>query len=176
MTIIGLLIEIYLAAMLGVSGLAKMDAPAHFEATLLRHRLLPGWSVRPVSRAVPWLEVALALALVAGIAPVITGAMTALLLACFLAVETALVITHRATECSCFGVAYRVPVDGASLVVSLILLSLAGLHLWIVLAAPPPSLPSRLAAGLISAGAGAWLVGKMLARHRAASARRLADA
>lgn len=44
-----LALDCYFAAVLGVSGLAKIDNPALFAVTLRRQRLLPRWSITSVS-------------------------------------------------------------------------------------------------------------------------------
>lgn len=167
-----LLVELYFAAMLGVSGLAKIDAPEHFEATLRIHRLWPAQAIRPVSRIFPWVEVVVAIALVVGFAPTLTASLTLLLFGIFLGVETTLVVTRRATECACYGVAYRQKVDGASLVVSAILVTLAAFYGWSLATFGSVGLIWRWPGIGLMTVAGLWLVAKMLARRRGYRARR----
>lgn len=167
-----LLVELYFAAMLGVSGLAKLDAPEHFEATLRVHRLWPAQAIRPVSRIFPWLEVVVAIALIIGFAPAFTAMLTLLLFGIFLSVETILVVTRRATECACYGVAYRQKVDGASLIVSVILVTLAAFYSWGLAAFGSPEPLWRWPGSVLMMVAGLWLVAKMLARRRGYQGRR----
>lgn len=129
---IALFLEFYFAAMLSISGLAKTDQPERFALTLYRHGILPRRTVPAISRLLPWAELVLAVWLVSGVAVVgaIIGALG--LFAVFGTVELILVLTNRATECGCFGVAYPQRVDRASVAVSAILVLAAGVNLWIV--------------------------------------------
>lgn len=167
-----LLIELYFAALLGVSGLAKLDAPEHFEATLRLHRLWPAQAIRPLSRIFPWVEVLIAIALIFGFAPALTAMLTTLLFGIFLGVETILVVSRRATECACYGVAYRQKVDGASLVVSVILVTLAALHSWGLEVFGSVEPLWRWPGIVLMTVAGLWLAAKMLARRRGYRAQR----
>jgi hypothetical protein len=156
----------YLAAMLGVSGLTNIDDPGYFEYTLRRQRILPACGIPLTARIVPWLEVAVAVALIGGLAPVLTAVVALLLFTTFFVIETILVATRRATECGCFGVAYPQKVDGASLVVSTILVALSALHLWSAASAPSLGIEWRLAALVVGGGTGVWIVSRMIKRHR----------
>lgn len=167
MTGLRLLIELYLAAMLGVSGLAKLDRPDAFAATLRRHRILPGWSIPAVSRLVPWLEVVVALLLLTGVCEGAVTAVASLLFLSFLLMEAILVATKRATECGCFGLAYPQKVDKASLVVSLILLGLAAFACWAALTQPPVNPIGRSLLLLLGGGAGFWLAWRLWRKRSA---------
>ncbi len=57
---------LYFAAVLDVSGLAKIEDPQQFAAIMRRHRLLPAWSIGMVARVFPWAEVLLASMLLTG--------------------------------------------------------------------------------------------------------------
>jgi len=164
-TVLLVALQLYLAAMLGVSGLAKLDAPQHFVTTLRVQRLWPAWLIAPVSWGLPWLEVAVAALLITGIFPTVTALLALLLFALFLSVETVLVVTQRATDCACFGIAYRQKVDGASLIVSGILVSLAALLLWMTLYWPPLEPIWQLIVGSGMGGLGLWLAGHVWVRH-----------
>lgn len=129
---LALTIEIYLAGMLGISGIAKLQDVDEFANTLRIHRILPTQSVKIVSRIFPWIEIILACFLVFGIFPLFTSALVCVLFATFLGIEVVLVVTRRATDCGCYGVAYRQKVDSASIVVSTLILSLTIFHLWLV--------------------------------------------
>lgn len=157
MAVIAFLFELYFAAMLGVSGLAKTEHPEQFARTLTRHRILPRWTIRTIGRVFPTLEVVIAALLVAGLARVPVAAFVVLLFVTFGAVETILVVTKRATDCGCYGLAYSQKVDWASVAVSSLLTLLAALHLWIV--TDTPSVPSvwRLAVLVVFATSAGWL-------------------
>lgn len=160
-----LTLDLYLATMLGISGLAKLDDLDYFASTLHHHRILPKWSIYAASRLVPWVEVIVALLLIIGELSIATSIVVLALFVIFLITETILVITKRATNCGCYGVAYPQKVDGASIVVSLVLVALAGFHLWLVMSVAPVDIAWRLPIILTCMGAGGWLVRRMMARH-----------
>lgn len=166
MNLITFILELYFAAMLGVSGLAKAEQPERFADTLTRHRILPRWSVYPVSRLFPWAEVALAGLLVVGLAPLAAAIATLTLFAIFGVIETVLVLTKRATECGCYGVAYPQRVDHASIATSAILTMLAITHLWLTGHVAPVSWYWRLGGSILFLAAGAWLGWRILTRQR----------
>ena len=90
MSILLLGLELYFAAMLGVSGLAKVGQPAMFADTLRRHKILPSWSIKAVSTIVPWLEIAVAVLLITGLVPILTGLLVLFLFTSFLIMESIL--------------------------------------------------------------------------------------
>jgi hypothetical protein len=132
MNVVTSALELYLAATLGVSGLTKAEHPEKFAMTLRQHGILPTWSVPAVSRVVPWLEMAIAGSLLAGVASVLVAALALALFVSFLAVKILLVSRGRATDCGCYGSAHFQKVDGASISVSAIFVLLATFHLWAV--------------------------------------------
>lgn len=172
MSIFILGLELYFAAILGVSGIAKLVQPGYFTATLHRHRILPTWSIIGVSRTVPWLEIAVAVSLIVGMIPVATAIMVLILFASFLTIEVILIMTKRATECGCYGVAYPQKVDGASVATSAILVSAAVLHFWLSTWVEPVGIFWRLTAIIFVGGTGCWLSWKIVMR-RYTSIRRL---
>ncbi len=78
MQFLTLALDCYLAAVLGIAGFAKLDAPAPFAATLRQQHLLPSWSVGTIGRLFPWLEITLAGALLSGIAAIRVATFTIL--------------------------------------------------------------------------------------------------
>lgn len=172
---VAFVLEGYFAAMLGVSGLAKLEHPQHFARTLLLHRMLPSWSVVVVSRTFPWLEVLLATLLLSGIGQRLTSVVTLVLFTGFLAVEIVLVLTKRATNCGCYGVAYARRVDGAALLVSSVLIALALAHLWLVFSSGAAEIVGWWrGAGLLIFGVGmCWLGWRVLVRRRGVTPRSL---
>ncbi len=167
MAVTTLLLELYFAAILGVSGLAKIENPAYFASTLRRHGILPQWSITGVSRVFPWLELMIAFSLISGAANILAAVLAIALFVSFAATEMILVVTKRATECGCYGVAYPQKVDWASVVVSSLLIIAAGVHFWIVLHTPPVRWEWRFSALLLFAAFIGWLTLRMCARRRA---------
>lgn len=160
--------DLYFVAILGVSGLAKLASPVYFAETLRRQRIVPLWSIWAVSWLLPVLEITLALFLLVGLFPLWTGLVVFVLLLLFVSAEVALLVSHRATDCGCYGIAYPNRVDWVSVLVSvgLILLSLLRLSLSILF--EPVNLAIRLPIIVLGCGAFAWIVFRMIARQRQA--------
>lgn len=137
MTIASYFLGPYFAAILGISGLAKLAQPSGFSSTLERQRILPAWSIPAVSHVVPWLEVGTAILLLAGVARSYAAALVLALFVVFLGVEATLVVTKRSDECGCYGIAHPQAVDSGSVMTSLLLIILAGAHLWLVTHSTP---------------------------------------
>ena len=156
---------VYLAAVIGVSGIAKLERPDLFAATLRLHRLLPPRTIAGVSISLPWIQIAVAAALVSSVGGLIPSVVALGLFLCFVVVELILVLTKRATECGCYGVAYRIPVDAASVAASVILFLLAATHLALMAAFGPPPLLARVAASAFMGTSGAILVLRTLGRR-----------
>lgn len=170
MQFLTLTLDCYFAAMLGVAGLAKLDDPAPFAATLQRQRLLPAWSVGPISRLLPLLEIAIAGALLSGIAAIVVAALTLLVFAGFLVVQMLLLATEHGGDCGCYGAASPHHVERASVSTAALLACLAGVHLWLVDRATAVGWPCRLVAGICFAGMMGWL-GWHIRQRRVASCR-----
>lgn len=130
MNAILLLLQVYLATVLGVSGLAKAVNSKQFAVTLRSQRILPNWSIDWISYLVPWLAMLLALLLVVGVLPIVVGTITLLIFISFLIIEIILLKTKRNQQCGCYGMAHPQKVDEASVTVSIIFVTLAGFNLW----------------------------------------------
>ncbi len=165
-----LALDCYFAAVLGIAGLAKMDDPAPFAALLRRQRLLPAWSVGTISRLVPWLEIAIAGALLSGIATIVVAAFTLLVYASFLVIQILLLATKHGGDCGCYGAASPHRVERASVGTAALLACLASVHLWLVDRATAVGWPCRLVAGICFAGIMGWL-GWHIRQRRVASCR-----
>lgn len=131
-----LLLEVYFAVLLGVAGLAKSVNVQRFADTLTRQHLLPTWSIQPVARIVPWLELGTAFLLLTGLAA--PGIAMILVTFCtgFLIVRFLLLYTGRDTDCGCYGNTAPEAVNASSVATSVLWLVLALLHFWLVIMAP----------------------------------------
>jgi hypothetical protein len=127
---LSLALDLYFAAMLGVSGLSKLANPLAFKVSLSRYRLFPSWLTNALSRSLPWIELTLALALPVGIAGGVIGALNAILFSSFLGIETLLVLSGRRAKCGCYGATLGRTVDGSTVVTSFLLAGLALLDFW----------------------------------------------
>lgn len=159
-------LDLYFASILLVSGLAKVDSLERFEVALRRQRLIPPLLVPAVSRIMPWLEAVVAGVLISGIMPVATAIVVLGFFSTFLVYEGTLVITKRTHECGCYGAAFSRNVDGASVVASTILVSLAAFHLPLTVWAEPLGMWWRLAASVMFSGVACTLLLTVLARRQ----------
>jgi len=129
-----LLLNMYLAAILWVAGLAKMEHLNDFAATLRNQRLLPQWSIQSISYLLPWIELVLSVLLVFRIAPVLISIFVSGLFLAFAAAEGTLLITKRSEDCGCYGIAYARKIDVPSVITSSLLAFLALVHFGLVFA------------------------------------------
>lgn len=166
MAVLRFMLTLYFAAMLGVAGLAKMEQPALFAAILRRQRLLPGWGIGAVSRLFPWCEIALAVALVAGIAPRFVAALLLTLFAALTVGQIYLLIAQRAAPCGCYGAWSTRNVAGASATTTTLLTCFAGLHLRLVCHGATIAAPWHLLAGSMFVGFEGWIGWRTWQRHR----------
>jgi len=160
-----LALDCYFAAVLGVSGLAKIDNPALFAVTLRRQRLLPRWSITSVSYIFPWVELILAGALIIGVLPALTAALVLVLFSTFFVIETIILISRRETNCSCYGGAYTYKVDKASARTSVVFMALAALNVWASSTTAPIAWLWRLSATILFSIAGVWLLQHVMRRR-----------
>lgn len=168
MQFLTLALDCYFAAVLGTAGLAKMDDPAPFAATLRRQHLLPTWSVGTIGRLLPSLEIAMAGALLSSIAAIPVATFTVLIFAGFLVVQILLLATRHGSDCGCYGPASSHRIEGASIATASLLLMLAGIHLWLVIETTAIAWHWRLAIGVLGAVAGSRLGWRTWQRRRSA--------
>lgn len=170
MTIVHFVLDLYFAAVLVVSGFAKVENPADFAATMRRQRILPRWSLRSTSLVFPWLEIALAVTLIVGLIPVLTASFLCVLFTVFFGIQTRLLLGGRATDCGCFGQALQRRVDGASLLTSGALIVLTALHLWATLHGAALNWTWRLPSMILLCAVGGWMWWGAIRRRRYAAA------
>lgn len=100
---VSLLIRLGLAVVFGWSGVAKAGDPLGTEVAVRAYSLLPTGLVAPVAVALPWVEIALALLLVAGLAIRPAAVLAALLMAAFIAGVASAAARGLSIDCGCFG-------------------------------------------------------------------------
>ena len=109
MEFLGLAGRLLIGAVLLGSAVPKLLAPLQFQQIVLRYRVLPAAWARPLSRALPSLEIWLAGLLLAGILiPVTAGLSAVVFLSFVLAVLLAMKRGER-EECGCLGRLYSPP-------------------------------------------------------------------
>lgn len=87
------------------SAIGKLrDLPGFIQGTI-DYRVLPEQAARRFALVLPWAELALALALLGGVALPLAGAASLLLLLCFIAAVTINLRRGRQIACNCHGVA-----------------------------------------------------------------------
>lgn len=160
-----LVVDLYFAALLGVAGMAKLAHPHHFITTLRQQSILPNWSIALVSYTVPKLEVTIACLLIVGLFPQITGIILLLLCLGFLLVKLLLIYKKSNVDCGCGNFAHLQSVDGASIVVSMILVGLAIFHLWGVMTITLVDWLWRLPGVVMFTVGGGWLIYRMFVLH-----------
>ncbi len=161
-------LDLYFAAMLGVSGLAKLADRAPFVAALSRQHAAWRLGRAGTRRLLPYLEVVVATCLVTGFAPIAAAATVVALFTGFFLVKTMLALRRSQGACGCYGSAYLERVDGASVIASFILMAVAAAHLWLATSVEPVGTIWRAPAAGLYAGAVCWLGWKVVTRHRAA--------
>lgn len=161
-----LALGVYFSSLLSVSGLAKLDQVSHFAATLRQQRFLPHWSIKGVSKVFPWAEIAVAILIITGISPRISGAILATLFGIFLFINMFIVLTKRTSKCGCYGIAFNKNVDGASVITSALLFLLASIYLLASNRGFPPNAPLRIIAEIFLLCLIGWLSFRILKRKR----------
>lgn len=114
------------AVILASAATHKLRAPARFATQLEDYQLLPQALVRPVARALPWCEVALAFALLVPAARHIAALAAAALLASYaLAIAINLWRGRRDVDCGCAGPEQAQPIRPLLLARNTVLVGLA---------------------------------------------------
>lgn len=165
MDILFLILQLYFAAVLGVSGIAKIDNPYRFAFTLRRHNILPAKIIPIVSWIVPWLEIVVAALLLAGVAAIPTAIVVMSLFVSFLITEVVLALSKPATECGCYGAAFPQRVDSVSVMVLVIQVFLAAFYLWGMTWIEPVSIEWRALWSTLLGGIGLWLLVTVVRRR-----------
>jgi len=123
-----LALRLYLALVLGVAGLAKIEDPTHFTALLRKQGLLSGRALNVVGSTFPWAELLLSALLVLGVFPSLSAAFTAITFIGFLIYDLILLAKKNNVECGCFGSASSRKVSRATAATSVILALVALVH------------------------------------------------
>jgi methylamine utilization protein MauE len=146
------------AAVLVVSGVAKLRSPGSLERAMESLRVTGPLAGRPVRVLLPWAEVALGVALLVTTGPVlvVVGALVLVLFAAYLAVVAPAVRRPEPADCGCFGALGDTRVTNATVVRNVLL----------VVAAAATVVGATRGGGLPDLGEGpvaGWLLGAALA-------------
>ncbi|MFE4513694.1 MauE/DoxX family redox-associated membrane protein [Kitasatospora sp. NPDC056783] len=100
---LGTAVRLGLAVVWGWAGLAKVSDPAEAAQAVRAYEILPEGLVKPIGYGLPFLELALALLLVAGLGVRLVAAVSALLLLVFIAGISSAWARGISIDCGCFG-------------------------------------------------------------------------
>jgi uncharacterized membrane protein YphA (DoxX/SURF4 family) len=124
---IGFTAALVVGAVLVVSGVGKLRDPSGFVLAVLDYEVLPRPLATAYARTVPLAEIVCGPALLAGIAPMASGALAAALLTSFLIGVSVNLARGRDLDCHCFGPGSSEPLGWTTLARISILLACAGL-------------------------------------------------
>ena len=98
------ILRLVLGAIFVVAAWIKLREPwALFALAIDGYQVLPEWAVEVVARALPWFELLLGVALIAGVWRHVSAAAASLLLAAFFAMMVRAMIKGMQIDCGCFG-------------------------------------------------------------------------
>lgn len=103
MTVVALSLRLWIGSVFLLAALPKLFASAEFERAVVNYELLPQSAARATARALPWLELACSLGLLAGVAVPVSSSVAALLLTSFAIAVTVNLSRGRKIECGCSG-------------------------------------------------------------------------
>jgi peroxiredoxin len=135
----------------------------------VQQQIIPSWGIPLITRILPLVECGLALLLLTGIEPIIGSAILAGLFIFFLIVKFILLFTNHTEDCGCFGSAKPQKIDGANLIVSLLISIFTVLHLWLIIQFPSVNWQWRIVAIVILGIGWGFLLGKTIERRRKSS-------
>src|SRR3954452_17895687 len=95
--------RLVIAAVLAWASLSKITDPVATVRAVRAYRILPESLVTPFAHALPWVELAVAVLLVVGLATRLAGALSALLLAMFIGGIVSVAARGISIDCGCFG-------------------------------------------------------------------------
>ena len=120
-----LLLRIALGAVFVYAAWVKLRMPWQlFAGAISDYQILPVWAVNPLARSLPWAELAIGLALIAGVFLRTAATACSLLLLVFFSLMVRAYAFHMEISCGCFGpgelISWRTLLrDGTLLAVSL---------------------------------------------------------
>jgi uncharacterized membrane protein YphA (DoxX/SURF4 family) len=95
--------RIILAGVFCYSGIVKLQSPLQFAAALAGYQLFPTGTILPLTRYLPWLELALAALLLIGWQLRFFAAATTALLSLFIIIMGITYVRGINADCGCFG-------------------------------------------------------------------------
>lgn len=166
MKIIHLLLDIYLAAVLGTTGISKIDNPIHFVATLRTQYKLSPQIAQLLGKLFPWTELLLAmlLLLATGEMKLVVTLAVFFLFLLFLTFHIIAQVRGLTQNCGCYGgipESNRYTNYGTLLLQALLAGGLVVLMVW----TQPLSWKYYLLSSIIVIGFASWLLWKTWQRH-----------
>lgn len=100
---ISLVARLFTAGVFIAAGWPKAHAPAASVRAVRAYQILPETLVHPFAYALPWIELALAVLLILGLASRVAAAVCAVLLVTFIAAVASAGLRGLKIDCGCFG-------------------------------------------------------------------------
>ncbi len=94
--------RIILGGVFVYAGLNKVLHPLEFEKIITGFKIFPGWMIHVTALSIPWVEIIIGLALIAGIFKKQCAALLTALLAVFIVVISIALFEGTFTGCGCF--------------------------------------------------------------------------
>lgn len=96
-------VRLGLAAVFAIASLAKIGSPEAIVRAVRAYQILPEGAVHPVAYALPYLELAVAVLLLLGVATRLVAAVAAVALVLFIAAVSSAGLRGLKIDCGCFG-------------------------------------------------------------------------
>ncbi len=110
MSALALILRLLLGGLFLWAGLSKVGSPLQTLATIYSYQIvLPDWLATTMAASLPWIEILLGLALLAGLWPPVTLAWTAALLLAFTALTAQAWWRELPIDCGCINLAVLHP-------------------------------------------------------------------
>jgi hypothetical protein len=122
-----LTVRFILAFILLLAAVPKIADRPRFRRSVADYRLLPSGLVGPAALAIPWIEVASAVALIAGVAVAPVAALDGLLFLAFSIAVSLNLRRGRSIDCGCFGAVARRAIGWDLVATDLVYAAMAGI-------------------------------------------------
>jgi uncharacterized membrane protein YphA (DoxX/SURF4 family) len=125
-------VQIYIATLLGVSGVAKINYPLSFIRVLRLYTPLNVQTLSFFGKSFSCAEIAIAILIVSGLFPKTISLVVLGLFVLFIFFKIRIFLSPSNNGCGCNGFRYERPVDSADLTVSCIYVILSAFNVWCV--------------------------------------------
>jgi hypothetical protein len=166
MTSIAFFLELTFAALLGISGVTKIDTPWVFQAALLNYKFIPSKIVPWIARIFPWFEIILAALLMSGVVIAETSVINLILFLLFFILKVYRLLSGQQSDCGCHGPVYTKQNATIDLWVGGFYPALALAHVWFATHSEPIIGSWRFTGLAIFACFASIFAWRVIARHK----------